>query len=91
MRHVTLTEISVALIGGVSAFLVNLIWMEMVDLLNQAHAEKQKLSYYSSTPWNIAKRYAQIEPNSHKPRAIRICMAITFACFAAIVLLTLFR
>jgi hypothetical protein len=42
--------VSLIVIGGIAAFLVNLLWLEMVDLLNESLPEANKLSYYSSTP-----------------------------------------
>jgi hypothetical protein len=56
--------ISLTVTGGAGAFVVNLLWMEMVDLLNEKLPENNQLSYYSSTPWGIAARYATVNPHS---------------------------
>jgi hypothetical protein len=77
--------------GGIAAFLINLLWMEMVDLLNERLSEDKKLSYYSSTPGGIANRYASLNPRSMRPSLVRIFMAISALCFVGIIMLQLGR
>jgi hypothetical protein len=91
MLHLNWAEILLIVLGGISAFLVNLLWIEMVATLNQLRPEAEKLSYYSSTPWDIARRYEQAVPRSAKPWAVRICMAITFICFVLLILRIIIR
>jgi hypothetical protein len=91
MWGMTWTEIILTAFGGVGAFLVNLLWIEMIDLLNQSRPEADRLSYYASTPWDIAKRYSQFKPKSSKPLAVRICMAISSICFALLILRVVIR
>ncbi len=81
--------VSLIAIGGIAAFLVNLLWLEMVDLLNESLPEANKLSYYSSTPWGIAKRYAVVDPRSIRPNLVRIFMAASALCFVGIIILQL--
>jgi hypothetical protein len=87
----TWTEILLAVPMGIAAFLVNLLWIEMVDLLNQRRPEVEKLSYYSSTPWSIAKLYLEAYPKSKRPHAVIACMAISLACFVAVMVRAIVR
>jgi hypothetical protein len=70
MQGFTWAEILPAVPGGIAAFLVNLLWIEMVDLLNQRQPETEKLSYYSSTPWGIARLYLEAYPKSKRPHIV---------------------
>jgi hypothetical protein len=82
--------ISLMVTGGAGAFAVNLLWMEMVDLLNEKLPEN-RLSYYSSTPWGIAARYATVHPHSMRPQLVRIFMGVSALCFALIIVMRLSR
>jgi hypothetical protein len=79
--------VSLVAIGGIAAFLVNLLWLEMVDLLNASLPDDNEFSYYSSTPWGIAKRYAVVNPRSMRPNLVRIFMAASALCFVGIIML----
>ena len=91
MQGFTWAEILLAVPGGIGAFLVNLLWIEMVDLLNERQPEAKKLSYYSSTPWGIARLYLESHPESKRPHVMLACMAISLACFATIILRIIVR
>ena len=91
MRSVTWTEILLAAPLSLGAFLVNLLWIEMVDLLNEPRPEAEKLSYYRSTPWGIAKLYLQAHPESKRPHMMLACMVISLACFVTLMLRIVFR
>jgi hypothetical protein len=82
--------ISLTVTGGAGALVVNLLWMEMVDLLNEKLPENNKLSYYS-WPWGIAERYARVNPHSIRPKLARIFMGVSALCFALIIVMRLSR
>lgn len=81
--------ISLTVTGGAGALVVNLLWMEMVDLLNEKLPESNKLSYYSSTPWGISERYARVNPHSMRPKLVRIFTGVSALCFALIIVMRL--
>lgn len=81
--------ISLTVTGGAGALVVNLLWMETVDLLNEKLPESNKLSYYSSTPWGISERYARVNPHSMRPKLVRIFTGVSALCFALIIVMRL--
>lgn len=78
-----------AVTGGIGAFLVNLLWMEMIDAVNERLTENKKVSYYSSTPWGIAKIYSKVDPGSMRPRLVSILMCVSGLCFLGMIVLQL--
>jgi hypothetical protein len=83
--------ILLAVTGGIGALLVNLLWMEMIDAVHGTLAENNKLSYYSSTPWGIGRRYAKVNPDSMRPKLVSIFMCISGLCFVGIIVIQLSR
>jgi hypothetical protein len=83
--------ISLTVTGGAGALVVNLLRMEMVDLLSEKLPENNKLSYYSSTPWGIAERYARVNPHSVRPKLVRIFTGVSALCFALVIVMRLSR
>ncbi len=83
MQLVPQIPLSVILVGcvmGTSAVVANLVYLDMVEKINEKLPESERISYFSGGT-EVRKRFKQLYPENRLRHLLDSCLVVMVLCF----------